>query len=227
MPDEEGVALHLLARRAARSGLGPVVEVGSYRGRSSLYLASGVAACPGAPRPTRVYCVDHHRGSEEMQPGWPHHDPSVVDPATGRMDSLPSFRRAVERAGAEDLVVAVVGDSAAVAADWGHAASLVLVDGGHGELVEWSDYLGWSPHVAPGGWLAIHDVYPDPADGGRTPYECYLHALSTGELVEEPGSSRGSLRVLRRTTPRPRDAALGGREGALLSVLENVRTMVP
>ncbi len=202
MPDREGVALHLLARRAARSGLGPVVEVGAYCGRSTLYLVSGVAACADAPRAARVYSVDHHRGSEEMQEGWPHHDPSLVDPATGRMDSLPRWRRAVESAGAEDLAVAVVGDSRAVASDWRRDASLVLLDGGHADEVAWADYRGWGPHVAPGGWLALHDVFPDPADGGRPPYECYRDALASGELVEEAAASRGSLRVLRRVAGR-------------------------
>lgn len=199
MVDGEGVALHLLARRAARLGLGPVVEVGSYLGRSTLYLASGVAACPGAAGRVRVYAVDHHRGSEELQAGWPHHDPSLVDPETHRMDSLSRWRRSIERAGAEDLVVGVVGESSAVASDWGRPASLVLIDGGHGVAAEWADYLGWAPHVAPGGFLAIHDVFPDPADGGRPPYECYLDAVSSGSFVEEPAASRGSLRVLRRT----------------------------
>ena len=197
MPDDEGIALHLLARRAARSGLGPIVEVGAYRGRSTLYLASGVAMYRDVGHPVRVYSVDHHRGSEEMQAGWAHHDSSLVDPSTGRMDSLPAWRRAVERAGVEDLVVAVVGDSAAVASDWERPASLVLLDGGHGRDVALADYGGWAPHVARGGWLAIHDVFPDPSDGGRPPFECYLAAIADGLLEEHP-ASRGSLRVLRR-----------------------------
>ena len=206
MPDEEGVALLLAARRAAQLGLGPVVEVGSYLGRSTLYLAAGLVAggsCtrPGArgdERPMLLYCVDHHRGSEEMQTGWEHHDASLVDPATGMMDSLPSWRSTISRAGVEGFVVAVVGDSAAVAADWSTPCSLVLLDGGHGAQVAWADFRGWERHVAPGGLLAIHDVFPDPADGGRPPYECFTAAISSGRFVEEGPASRGSLRVLRR-----------------------------
>lgn len=204
MPDDEGVALHLAARRAARSGLGPLVEVGAYRGRSSLYLAAAVAAVePAAPgRPPLVYSVDHHRGSEEMQVGWEHHDPSLVDPASGCMDSLPAWRETLRRAGAERLVVAVVGDSPSIAADWSAPASLVLLDGGHGAESAWADYRGWAPHVAVGGLLVIHDVFPDPADGGRPPYECCCDALASGRFVEEGPASRNSLRVLRRTAQR-------------------------
>jgi hypothetical protein len=208
MPDCEGIALHLAGRRAACSGLGPLVEVGAYQGRSTLYLAAGIALAPrgergrsagGAAVPAPLlYSVDHHRGSEEMQAGWEHHDASLVDPATGLMDSLPAWLRAIARAGAEKLVVAVVGDSAAVADDWATPAALVFIDGGHGEEVAWSDYRGWAPHVAPGGLLVIHDVFPDPADGGRPPYECYREALASKDFIEEHGASRGSLKVLRR-----------------------------
>ncbi len=198
MPDAEGVALHLVACRAAGLGLGPLVEVGAYLGRSTLYILSGVAARSGtAPRPL-LYSVDHHRGSEEMQAGWPDHDPSLVDPEDGRMDSLPRWRKAVAAAGAERAVVAIVGESAAVAADWSRPLSLAFLDGGHGRDVAWADYRGWSPHVAPGGLLVIHDVFEDPRDGGRPPYECYLDALAGGRFLEETSASRGSLRVLRR-----------------------------
>lgn len=203
MPDTEGVALLLVARRAARSGLGPLVEIGAYRGRSTLYLAAGIAAgmVAGAARhgtSPLLYSVDHHRGSEEMQAGWEHHDARLVDAESGRMDSLPSWRRSIEQAGAESMTVAVVGDSAAFAKDWGRPISLVFLDGGHRDEVEWADYLSWSPHVAPGGFLVIHDVFPDPRDGGRPPFECYADALKSGAFVEEQPASRASLKVLRR-----------------------------
>ena len=187
----EGEALAAAAENAATSRLGPLVEVGAYLGRSTLFLASGIASSGTV---THLYSVDHHRGSEEMQVGWADHDPSLVDPATGRMDSLPAWRRAT--APAESIVVGVVGDSAAVASEWSTALSLVFVDGGHGESICWSDYRGWSPHVARGGALIFHDVYPDPADGGRPPYECYLDAIASGRFTEEPRGVVGSLRML-------------------------------
>jgi len=199
MPDEEGLALAELAERAVRAGLSPIVEIGAYCGRSTLYLASGIArALRSGAAPALLFSVDHHRGSEENQPGWEHHDETLVDVATGRIDTLPFWRRAVESAGAEDLAVAVVGDSAAVAAQLHLAAGLVFIDGGHGAAPAWADFLGWAPRVIEGGWLAIHDVFFDPRQGGRPPYEIYRRALTSGEFAEEASAGKGSLRVLRR-----------------------------
>ncbi|HTW99971.1 MAG TPA: class I SAM-dependent methyltransferase, partial [Acidimicrobiales bacterium] len=197
LPEDEAAALLAAGERAARSGLGPLLEIGAYLGRSTLFLAAACAAMPPARRAV-VFSVDHHRGSEEMQAGWAHHDPTTVDPSTGRMDTLPRFRRALERAGAEDLVIAVVGDSPTVAAWWSTPAALVLLDGGHGEEIARADYRAWSAQVAAGGLLAIHDVFPDPAEGGRPPYECFLEAVSSGRFLDEPALGRGSLKVLRR-----------------------------
>ncbi|MGH9128803.1 MAG: class I SAM-dependent methyltransferase [Acidimicrobiales bacterium] len=191
MPDEEGLALHVAARRAARARIGDLLEVGAYCGKSTLWL--GAAAREEA---SLCWSVDHHRGSEENQVGWEHHDPSLVDVSTGRMDTLPAWRRSVEQAGLEPWVVAVVGDSPTVAARWGAPLALVLIDGGHGVEPAWADYRGWEPHVAVGGVLAIHDVFPDPAEGGRPPYEIWRVALASGRF-EEAGAC-GSLRLLLR-----------------------------
>ena len=193
MPDDEGAALHAAAGVAARSGLGPLLEVGTYCGKSALYL--GFAAQPAG---AAVFSVDHHRGSEENQAGWEHHDPTVVDSRSGRIDTLPLARRAVELAGLEQSVVLVVGPSIAVAGAWAAPLSFLFIDGGHGHDVAWADYEAWTPKVAPGGWLAIHDVFPDPAEGGRPPYEIFCAAIESGRFTEEPESSCGSLRVLRR-----------------------------
>ncbi len=189
-PTDEALALFGLARRAAH--IGPIVEIGSYLGRSTLFLAAAVEA----ERHGVLFTVDHHRGSEEMQPGWPDHDPSLLDSATGLMDSLRRFRHGLKAADTDHLVVSVVGDSSEVARLWDTKAGLVLIDGGHGERVCWSDYRGWAPHVAPGGFLAFHDVFPDPDEGGRPPFDCFCDAVSSGGFVEEVDAGRGSLRVL-------------------------------
>ncbi|HKA02904.1 MAG TPA: class I SAM-dependent methyltransferase, partial [Acidimicrobiales bacterium] len=165
-----------------------------YCGRSTVWL--GAAAREAG---TILFALDHHRGSEENQAGWEWHDATLVDPRTGRMDTLPAFRRTVEDAGLEDVVVAVVGSSPVVARHWSTPAALVFIDGGHGVEPARHDYEGWAPHVALGGRLAIHDVFPDPADGGRPPYEeIYRPALASGRFEEL--SATGSLRVLRRVT---------------------------
>jgi hypothetical protein len=146
--------------------------------------------------------VDHHRGSEENQAGWEHHDPEVVDPRSGRMDTLPFARATIEAAGLEETVVLVVGQSVTVASLWAQPLALLFVDGGHGRQVEWADYRAWAPKVVPGGTMAIHDVFPDPADGGRPPYEIYCDAVSSGCWEEDGAAGCGSLRVLRRR-PEP------------------------
>jgi predicted O-methyltransferase YrrM len=193
MPDDEGAALHRAALVAARTGLGPLVEVGAYCGKSSIWL--GMAAQAGG---TVLFSIDHHRGSEENQAGWEHHDPDVVDSRSGRMDTLPFFRRAVEAAGLEESVLAVVGRSATVARHWQTPLSLLFIDGGHGEDVVRADEQAWVPRVAPDGLVAIHDVFPDPADGGRPPYDLYQRLRAGGSFVDEEMLGHGSLRVLRR-----------------------------
>jgi len=190
MPEDEGAALHRAALVGAAAG--PLLEVGSYCGKSAVWLGS--AARKAA---TVLFSVDHHRGSEENQAGWEHHDPEVVDPSTGRMDTLPWFRRTLDAAGLDDVVVAVVGASSTVARYWATPLGLLFIDGGHGEEVVRADEQAWVPWVAPGGLLAIHDVFPDPADGGQAPYELYRRMLRAG-FVEEAALGCGSLRVLRR-----------------------------
>jgi predicted O-methyltransferase YrrM len=191
MPDREGLALHRLARE--RLAFGPVLEVGTYCGKSALYLGAAAREAGGV-----VFTVDHHRGSEENQPGWEHHDPELVDPGTGRMDTLPFFRRTITEAGLEDVLVAVVGDSVTVAAYWRTPLAMLFIDGGHGEGPAHADYDGWARWVMTDGLLALHDVFPDPADGGRPPYEVYLRALASGAFEE--AETVGSLRVLRRVS---------------------------
>jgi MMP 1-O-methyltransferase len=190
MPAAEGLALFDAAAEYSRRG--PVLEVGSYCGKSTIYLA---AAARDAGQ--LVVTVDHHRGSEEHQPGWEYHDPALVDPATGRLDTLPSLRATLAAAGLEDNVIVVVGRSADVARLWGAPLGLLFIDGGHTEAAAITDYEGWAPWVARGGALAIHDVFPDPADGGQAPYLIYRRALACGAFTEI--RAEGSLRLLERT----------------------------
>src|SRR5258707_1213676 len=133
MPAPEGLALYDTV--AAYAHLGPVAEIGTYCGKSTIYLAAAAREAGQL-----VVTVDHHHGSEENQPGWEHPDAAAV-----------------------------------------------------------ADYEGWAPWVADGGALAIHDVFPDPADGGQAPHRIYLRALKSGAFAEV--RVEGSLRVLERTGP--------------------------
>jgi len=196
MPDDEGEALFRAARRAGETpveGTAPAtfVEIGAWCGKSTVYLGAAAEATGAV-----VLSVDHHRGSEENQPGWGYHEPDLVDEEDGRIDTLRHWRRTIASAGLEDSVVGVVGDSPTVAARWNRALVFCFIDGGHGAEPAWADFRGWSPHVAVGGWLAIHDVFPDPAEGGRPPYELYCAALDSGHFIDD--GACGSLRVLRR-----------------------------
>jgi predicted O-methyltransferase YrrM len=195
MPDDEGEALYRAAVRAGSAfGSATFVEIGAWCGKSAVYLGAA-AEETGAV----LFSLDHHHGSEENQAGWEHHDPTLVDPANGRIDTLPHWRRTMVGAGLESSVVGLVGDSPTVASRWTTPLAFCFIDGGHGDEPAWADFRGWSPHVVEGGWLAIHDVFPDPADGGRPPYDLWRAALDSGAFVED--GECGSLRVLRRVSP--------------------------
>lgn len=192
MPEAEGDALYeaALAAAALVPKL-PMVEIGSYCGRSTVWLGAAARAAG-----TELYAVDHHGGSEENQAGWEWHDTEVVN-AQGRIDTLPFFRATIQRANLGDVVRECVGDSHELGAQWRRAVSFCFIDGGHARLVARGDYAAWSTHVAIGGTLAIHDVFEHPRDGGQAPYEeIYLPAITSGRYAEV--SRTGSLRVLRR-----------------------------
>ncbi len=186
---EEGAAL--LRYGAAGAAHGPLLEIGSYCGKSACYL--GAAAKQAG---VVLYSIDHHRGSEEQQPGWEWHDPALWDAAAGVMDTLPEFRQTIRAAGLEGHVAALVGVSAAIARNWRTPLGLVFIDGGHTMKAAMADWRGWGPLVAPGGYLAIHDVWPNPDGGGRPPLEIYRRAVASG--LFDPHERIGSLSVLRR-----------------------------
>ena len=188
MPDDEGALLHRVA--LDRLPHGPVLEVGAYCGKSAVYLGAAALAVGGT-----VFSVDHFRGSEENQVGWEYHDPELADPVFGRLDTLPTFRHTIADAGLEEHVVAVVGRSTTVSAHWRTPLSLLFVDGGHTDEHAVNDYVGFGRWVDRGAVLAVHDVFPDPADGGQAPYRVYRRALESGF---EEVDALGSLRLLRR-----------------------------
>jgi MMP 1-O-methyltransferase len=186
----EGARLYRLAAEACE--IGPCLEVGSYCGKSTVYLGS---AC--REKGQLLYAIDHHRGSEEHQPGEEYHDTELMDAELGRFDSLPAFRRTLARAGLEDTVIPMVTSSALAARHWGTPLALVFIDGGHSREAALTDYRAWCGHIVPGGVLAIHDLFPDPAEGGQAPIEIYRLALASGLFAElETTDTLGVLRRL-------------------------------
>ena len=188
MSENEGLALYEAAMTVAVHD--PLLEIGSYCGKSTIYLGAAAKLAQSV-----LYSIDHHRGSEEHQPGEDYHDERFVDPATGRFDTFPTFRTTIEAAGLEEWVVPIVATSHIVRNMWQTPLSLAFIDGGHSMDAARKDLM-WASAVRHGGLLAIHDVFPDPAEGGRPPFEIYQQALSTGEFEEVV--EEGSLRVLKR-----------------------------
>jgi predicted O-methyltransferase YrrM len=197
MPADEGRALYDAAVRYLGDGTG--VEIGTYCGKSTVLLGAAAQQTGGL-----LYTIDHHHGSEEHQPGWEYHDTSMVDPLTGRFDTLPTLRHTLDAAELDDNVVAVVGKSALVARTWRTPLEFLFIDGGHTDEAAQKDFDGWAKWVAIGGALVIHDVFPDPNDGGQAPYRIYRRALDTGAFREV--AVTGSMRLLERVSGTPGEA---------------------
>lgn len=189
LADDEGRHLYQVALEAAR--LGPCLEIGSYCGKSTVCIGT---ACREAGQV--LFAVDHHRGSEEQQPGEEYFDPALFDPVVGRMDTFRFFRETLSRAGLQETVVPVVCRSELAARAWATPLGLVFIDGGHAYDTVLTDYRSWSPHVVPGGLLAFHDIFPDPSQGGQAPYQVYRQARDSGLYGEH--SAIQSLAVLQR-----------------------------
>ncbi|MGV9799992.1 class I SAM-dependent methyltransferase [Mycobacterium sp. NPDC003449] len=194
MPADEGRALYDAAVACLAGGVG--VEIGTYCGKSTVMLGAAAQETGSV-----LYTVDHHHGSEEHQPGWEYHDTTLVDPTTGLFDTLPTLRHTLDAAGLDEHVVAVVGRSPVVAGAWRTPLRLLFIDGGHTEEAAQRDFDGWARWVEVGGRLIIHDVFPDPDDGGQAPFHIYRRALDTGAFREV--SATGSMRVLERVSGEP------------------------
>ena len=188
LTNEEGELLSALACEAGN--LGPVLEIGSWCGRSTIWLAQG-AKLAG----TVVLALDHHRGSEEHQPGEMFFDADLVD-GEGRVDTLREFRRNIAQAGVEDTVIPIVAGTQQAQTILPHTLGMVFIDGGHSLEAALTDWRNVGHRVLPGGILAIHDVFPDASTGGQAPFTIWRLAIDSG-LYEACGAV-DSLRALRR-----------------------------
>jgi predicted O-methyltransferase YrrM len=176
---QEGAALY--EHCLATASLGPCLEVGSYCGKSTVYLGTAAKKTGSI-----VFAVDHHRGSEEHQLGEEYHDPDLYDSSAGLMDSFREFRKAIHSADLESHVVPVVATSAIAARCWATPLGMVFIDGGHSWEAALNDYRSWAAHIRPGGILAIHDIFPNPAEGGQAPYDIWKLAKASGLFEELP-----------------------------------------
>jgi predicted O-methyltransferase YrrM len=189
LDEVEGQRLYEIALVASRRG--PCLEIGSYCGKSTLYLGS---ACKR--NKSILFAIDHHRGSEEQQPGQAFFDPELLDPETGCIDTFKEFRKTIESAGLEDTVVPIVSRSEVAARLWATPLSLVFIDGGHTYEAVYIDYKAWTGHIIPSGYLLIHDIFEDPQKGGQAPYHIYNLAVASGLFHAHPMTK--TLGVLQR-----------------------------
>ena len=185
----EGAALYDYCLKSAE--LAPCLEIGSYCGKSTVYLGT---ACKLADR--TLYAVDHHRGSEEHQPGELYHDPTLYDEALGLNDTFREFRRMLRQANLESNVVPIVAASKVASMDWRTPLGMVFIDGGHSMEAALTDYESWSGFIVDGGILAIHDIFSNPEEGGQAPYTIWKMAIESG-LFDDLGIIR-TLGILRR-----------------------------
>ena len=186
---DEGQSLYEFA--AAASKMGPCLEIGSYCGKSALYLGAGCQENGSV-----LFSIDHHCGSEEQQPGEGYFDPELFNSDLYRVDTLSHFRKTIETAALTDTVVPIVSASEVAARMWSTPLALIFIDGGHAYETVYKDYLCWASHVMTGGYLLIHDIFPDPADGGQAPYQVYQLALQSG--LFKPLPMKKTLGILQR-----------------------------
>ncbi len=189
MDDDEALRLYDLSLAASRTG--PVLEIGSYCGRSAAIIGSACKQNSGI-----LFSIDHHTGSEEQQPGEEYFDPDLYDEKTLSINTFPLFRQTLSRTGLEDTVVPIVCTSKTAGRMWKTPLSMVFIDGGHSFEAAYTDFLTWAPHIIPGGFLVIHDIFFNPREGGQAPRQVYEQAQATGRYdVLEMTKTLGVLRV--------------------------------
>ena len=172
MPEHEGKALYEWARKF--SEFGPLLEIGTYCGKSSMFLSEGARE-----NDQYVFTIDHHMGSEEHQINEEYFDIEIFDDLSKRVNSFPLFLENINNFGIKN-VVPIVNESSYVAEKWNSPLAMVFIDGGHSFETAMNDFMSWHKKIISGGALVIHDIFENPDEGGQAPYEVYMHALKNG-----------------------------------------------
>lgn len=179
LDEEEAERLFSLASSASK--IAPCLEIGSYCGKSAIYLGT---ACK--VNKSILFSLDHHTGSEEQQPGQEYFDPDLLDKETGKIDTLSLFRKTIDDFDLVDTVVPIIGRSEIVGRVWQTQLSLIFIDGSHAYESVLNDYKIWSKHLIIGGYLLFHDIFLDPSQGGQAPYLVYRKAVGSEHYEEMP-----------------------------------------
>lgn len=188
MDDDEARRLHETALTA--SCMGPCLEIGSYCGKSAYFIGLACRDTGGV-----LYSIDHHRGSEEQQPGEEYFDPDLYDSQTDGVNTFNFFKDTLKRADLIENVIPIVTSSTVAGRMWATPLAMVFIDGGHSFEAALADYKTWAKHLMAGGFLVIHDIFMDPEKGGQAPRQVYERALTSGRY-ENLGMT-GTLGVLR------------------------------
>jgi predicted O-methyltransferase YrrM len=184
----EGLRLFEIAKISSK--LGPCIEIGSYCGKSAIYLGTGCKESDGV-----LYTIDHHRGNEEQQKGEEYFDPEIYDESNEWIDTFGFLRNTLKDFQLEESVVPVVSTSKTVSNNWNTPISLLFIDGSHTFESAFNDYKYWSDYIIKGGYLLIHDIFKNPDEGGQAPHELYKHAIESGNYeVHDMTKTLGVLR---------------------------------
>tara|TARA_B110000305_G_scaffold155163_1_gene171837 strand:+ start:563 stop:1174 length:612 start_codon:yes stop_codon:yes gene_type:complete len=178
MPSHEGEALASWAEEFSK--IGPLMEIGSFCGKSSIYMGLEAKKLNQV-----VYTIDHHQGSEEHQLNEEYFDSEIYDQSLNEVNTFPLFRKNIKLFLLEDTVIPIVSSSENVSKGWNKNLGMVFIDGSHSLKSATLDYESWHSHIVKGGSLVIHDIYEDPNLGGQAPYEIYKRALSEGYKLHE------------------------------------------
>jgi len=157
--------------------LGAVLEIGTYCGKSTLNFAHVAKKINGL-----VFTVDHHTGSEEHQLGEEYHDEDLFDKRLNKFNTLPEFLKNIRSSNLGQFIIPLINKSSEASETFSELISMLFIDGGHSSEAAFSDYNSWKDKISSGGLLVIHDVFPNPKDGGRPPFEIYSAAQKSKEF---------------------------------------------
>jgi len=143
LAEGEGQLLYNLAKKCDR---GAIVEVGSWKGKSTIWLASGSKKGKKAI----VYAIDPHIGSPE------HHK------MFGKVWTFEEFKKNIKKAGVDDIIVPMVKKSEEAAKNFDKPVGLAFIDGAHEYDMVALDYSLWFPKMVDGGVMAFHDTILSP-----------------------------------------------------------------
>lgn len=175
--EEEGRQLARMAR-SVPSDLA-IIEMGSYRGQSSCWLAAGSVGA-------HVTCIDP----------WPLYNnmdaiAAASDAEWDERGALERWMENVDSLGLWHRITPLRARASEVANMWAKPVGLWFHDADHSYEGVRDDFLAWKPYLADGAWIAVHDFCEGLPDGNggwvRTKVEQRAvadHILTSGRFTD-------------------------------------------